>query len=237
MQMHGVVDPDFAECAIELCGQTMILARSGVLYWPAQDLLIVADLHLEKGTAQASFGRFLPPYDTRATLARLAAALAYFEPAAVIALGDSLHDRRAAGRLDEADLATLALLQAGRDWCWVTGNHDPEIPAILGGTVSAEVELGALTLRHEPRGDATAQEIAGHLHPAARFAAQGAIVRRPCFVSNGQRMILPAFGSFTGGLNVLDSAFTPVFGQDELSVWMLGSEGIYPVPARGLRGD
>ncbi len=228
---------DFAQQPIGVCGRTFVADQSGALYWPAERALIVADLHLEKASSGASRGRLLPPYDTRATLMKLAEAVERFKAEAVIALGDSLHDLDAAARISGEDLDILRFIQDDRDWLWITGNHDPQIDARLGGVSRAEVELSGLMLRHVPYGGRITHELAGHLHPAARLSMHGHTLRRPCFVGNGLRLVLPAFGTFTGGLNVLDDAFEPLFGNDGLAVWMLGTEGLYPVATRQLCGD
>lgn len=222
---------------ISVCGKIFMPDTSGALYWRAEDVLIVADLHLEKGSAAASRGQMLPPYDTRDTLMRLAELIDRFDPRAVVALGDSLHDAGAAERMAEQDVAILRILQEDRRWIWVRGNHDPEVASLLGGEVVDEINLAGITLRHEPRAGLFTHEIAGHLHPAARLWMYGHTLRRPCFLGNGRRLILPAFGAYTGGLNVLDAAFEPLFGNGGMSVWMLGQEGVYPVATRRLRGD
>ena len=179
----------------------------------------------------------LPPYDTRETLSKLATVIDSYDAATVIALGDSLHDASASDRIDGADLDTLRILQDDREWIWVTGNHDPAIAPALGGTVVPGLTVEGISLRHEPRNGAVTHEIAGHLHPAARLVMNGTSLRRPCFVANGLRLVMPAFGAFTGGLNILDSAFEPLFGNDGMSVWMIGQEGLYPVATRMLRED
>jgi hypothetical protein len=155
----------------------------------------------------------------------------------VICLGDSLQDRGACDRMADEDRDILRILQENRAWVWITGNHDPEPAARLGGTFTDEVVLEGLTLRHEPRGGRISHEIAAHLHPAAKVSMYGHTIRRPCFVGNGRRLVLPAFGAFTGGLNVLDAAFAPLFGDDGLAVTVLGHEGVYPVATRLLRED
>ncbi len=226
---------------VELAGQTFIADMAGALFWPDQQMLIVADMHFEKGSAFAVRGRMLPPYDTRETLLRLANVIDRFAPRCVIALGDSLHDGGAAARIGRDDLAALAKLQKGRDWIWVTGNHDPQIGRMFGGEVSDGHEMAGIRFQHEPSVAATVPEISGHLHPAARLAHRGMSVRRPCFVSNQHRVVMPAFGAFTGGLNVLDDAFHQLFPADApmtaMRVWMLGTEAVYPVPVAQLRGD
>lgn len=233
----AAMDGAFAQQQLTVAGRVLIADRSGALYWPARHTLIVADLHLEKGSAQAERGSFIPPYDTRTTLGRLLRVIDYFDPDVVIALGDSLHDKGAAGRLLDDDLEVILALQDGRAWHWITGNHDPDIPAALGGMVAREMELDGLVLRHEPLAGPLSGEIAGHMHPAARIARHGLILRRPCFVSNGQRLIMPAFGTYTGGLNVLDDAYLPLLGSAGIAVWMIGHEGLYPIATRQLCGD
>ena len=222
---------------ISISGKALRAHMSGALYWPAEKALIVSDLHLEKGSHFAAKGQLLPPYDTRETLRKLAVTIDAYNPETVISLGDSLHDATAAERLDSDDLQSLRILQEDRDWIWITGNHDRNIAAILGGTVLPELSVEGLTLRHEPRPGAVTHEIAGHYHPAARLVLNGTALRRPCFVGNGLRLILPAFGAYTGGLNILDIAFEPLFGCDGMAVWMLGQEGVYPVATRLLRED
>ena len=228
---------DFGSRPIELAGEALVADRSGALYWPAERTLIVADLHLEKGSADAARGRLLPPYDTRATLLKLADAADRYRPRVVIALGDSLHDVGGAARMAPMDRVMLRNIQAGRTWIWITGNHDPAIDAAMGGQSLPAIELRGLLLRHEPVAGCTTREIAAHLHPAAKLSVRGHTLRRPCFVGNGSRLVLPAFGAFTGGLNVLDEAFLPLFESAGFAVWMLGREGLYPVGTCHLRGD
>jgi len=223
--------------SIAVCGKPLVATASGALWWAGQSTLIVADLHFEKGSAHAARGRYLPPYDTRETLQRLTMDIERFDPERVVALGDSLHDIGAADRMHEGDRAALSVLQEARDWIWIVGNHDPMIGAELGGRVLDHIEIGGLLLRHQPLAGPVTHEIAGHFHPAARLSVYGATLRRPCFVGNNRRLVMPAFGAFTGGLNVLDSAFQPLFGDDGMRVWMLGQEGAYPVATRHLIGD
>ncbi|MCV0367820.1 ligase-associated DNA damage response endonuclease PdeM [Filomicrobium sp.] len=229
----------FGRQPIVIGSETLIADLSGALYWPARQILIVADLHFEKGSSYARHGQFLPPYDTRDTLQRLAALLKRYNDArTLIALGDSLHDRSAHQRLAPDDLAMLRELQAVCDWIWVCGNHDPVVDISLGGRVTDVVEIGGLVLRHEPSPARDFYEIAGHLHPAARIVQHGCSIRRPCFVGDRSRLVLPAFGAYTGGLNVLDPAFLPLWTEEAgFSVWMLGQDGVYPVPVAMLRED
>lgn len=228
---------DAAAQSLSICGKQLVADMSGALYWPGERMLVVADLHLEKASSHAARGTMLPPYDTHDTLERLAAAIDRYEPAVVVALGDSLHDRGAAERISSRDRAALQILQEDRRWIWVTGNHDPEIAGTLGGEVVDALAVGGLRLVHVPTGGRATHEIAGHLHPAARLSLYGHALRRPCFIGNRLRLVLPAFGTFTGGLNVLDTAFLPLFGNDGFGVWMLGQEGVYPVATRHLFGD
>jgi DNA ligase-associated metallophosphoesterase len=222
---------------VALCGKQLVADNSGALYWPGERTLLVADLHLEKGSAHAARGTMLPPYDTRQTLMRLAEVIDRYEPERVIALGDSLHDVGAAGRMPAEDLQILHIMQEDREWIWLNGNHDPEICRSLGGEVRGEFAIGGITLRHQPAAGCVTHEIAGHMHPAARLSMYGYTIRRPCFVGNGRRLVMPAFGAFAGGLNVLDDAFQPLFGNGGMAVWMLGQEGLYPVATRFLSGD
>lgn len=230
-----------ASQSMEFAGHTFVVDLAGALFWPAQQLLIVADMHLEKGSAFAVRGRMLPPYDTRETLQRLTGAIERFQPRCVIALGDSLHDGGAAARIDPDDLRALGALQTGRDWLWVTGNHDPDIGPMFGGEVTDGCEVAGIWFQHEPALEPKMPEIAGHLHPAARLSHRGLSVRRPCFAGDQRRLVMPAFGAFTGGLNVLDEAFHPLFPVDApmtaMRVWMLGTEAVYPVPVAQLQGD
>lgn len=228
---------EFSRQPLSICGRAFVADVSGALYWPAEDALIVADLHLEKGSAFAARGILLPPYDTAATLARLAATLDEYDATTVICLGDSFHDSAAADRMSAEDRETLAILQEDRAWLWLTGNHDPRIADCFGGRVFPEITVGGLAFRHEPAASPVTHEIAGHLHPAARVSFHGHVIRRPCFVGNGNRVVLPAFGTYAGGLNVLDEAFAPLFGHDGVSVLVLGQEGLYPIAARLLKED
>ena len=228
---------EFADQPVNVCGKAFLAHKSGALFWPAERALIVSDLHLEKGSSFAAYGQMLPPYDTRDTLQKLAVLIDRYDPETVICLGDSLHDQDGAARMDETDIESLRMLQEGRDWIWITGNHDPKIDRMLAGYVTPEIVVGGIALRHEPRAGARTHEIAGHFHPAARLVFHGTSLRRPCFVGNRLRLVMPAFGAFTGGLNILNAAFEPLFGDDGLDVWMLGHEGLYPVAPRLLRDD
>lgn len=208
----------------------------GVLWWAERRMLVVADLHLEKGSSFARRGQFLPPYDTSETLHRLARIVGRLDPSVVVALGDSFHDDGGAGRLLPHDREALRALQRGRDFVWIAGNHDPGRPAGVDGDHMAELAVGPVTFRHEPRRGA-AGEIAGHLHPSARVAGRARSVRRKCFAADGHRLILPAFGAYAGGLNVLDRAFAGLFARATFRAFVAGEERVYAVGPRALRRD
>lgn len=211
-----------------VAGVEFIADVSGALFHEAERLLIVADLHLEKGSAFAERRVLLPPYDTAATLARLASVAMRLAPRAIIALGDSFHDVRAGDRMAESDRHALADVQRGRDFIWVAGNHDPEIPAFAGGVRCATFSLGPVTLRHEPAHGAQA-EIAGHLHPVARVVSKSGGARRRCFASDSNRCVMPAFGAYAGGLNIRDQAFAPLFPAGVTRAHVLGRSAVYRV--------
>lgn len=220
---------------VDIAGEAAVCDRRGVLYFPEYGLLAVSDLHLEKGSALARRGTLAPPYDTAATLRRLQAVIADYRPSVVVSLGDSFHDGKGAARMPEAFRAQLEALMAGRDWFWVAGNHDPEAPAGLPGRTVREIAVGALSFRHEPSREAAAGEIAGHLHPCARIVQRGRSVRRRCFAGDGRRMIMPAFGAYTGSLNVLDRAYAGLFRLESLTAYMLGAERVFALPGSMLR--
>ncbi|MGH6763003.1 MAG: ligase-associated DNA damage response endonuclease PdeM [Phyllobacterium sp.] len=217
-----------------IAGVAALCDPAGVLYLPEERILIVSDLHLEKGSSFARRGMLVPPYDTGATLGVLAKVMARYHPKTVISLGDSFHDPEASARLPEIYSVRLKELMNGRSWVWITGNHDPNVPVDLPGETFLELATGALTFRHEPRLVASRGEIAGHLHPAARIVRRGSSVRRPCFASDGERLIMPAFGAYTGALNVLDRAFRGLFAEERLCAFMLGTERVYPIARAAL---
>lgn len=208
---------------------------TGALYLPSERTLLLSDLHFEKASFFAGRGVFLPPYDTRATLASIAQAIAAFSPRRVIAMGDSFHDRHGATRVVPVDRDALTALQTGRDWLWLTGNHDPDAAGDLPGEVAAEADLGGIRLVHEPT-LREGPEIAGHLHPAAKMRLRGKSVRRRCFISDGTRLLLPAMGALTGGLNVCDPVVRSLFARGA-DVWMLGEGRVYNVSRNLLLPD
>lgn len=224
-----------ADHAIAVCSASLLADPGGALYWPEHGVLVVADLHLEKGSSFAARGVLLPPYDTAATLARLARLVTHYAPRCVIALGDSFHDGGGPARLADADREALSIMQRGREWIWITGNHDPEPAAGIGGTFIETVTVGALTFRHLPTG--ASGEISGHLHPVARVAHRGRAVSRRCFAADATRMIMPAFGAFSGGLNIRDTMFADVFGTLAFKAHLLGDGRLYAFAAKRCLPD
>ena len=214
---------------VDVSGVTLVADLSGALVWPERRLLVVSDLHLEKGSSYAARGVLLPPYDTAATLSRLAAVIARHDPRMVIALGDSFHDREAHARLSVTDRDALAALQARREWIWISGNHDPALPSDLGGLVATEVAIGPVVFRHEPTG--RVGEIAGHLHPKARIATRGRAMERRCFASDGERAVMPAFGAYAGGLSIRDAAFAKIFSSLDFIAHVLGDVRMHTIAA------
>ncbi|MEM9207040.1 MAG: ligase-associated DNA damage response endonuclease PdeM [Pseudomonadota bacterium] len=228
------VEYPHAEVAVNGVGLTLLV--QGAIWWAERQTLIVSDLHLEKGSSFASRGLLIPPYDTAATLKRLGALIAEWQPKTVIALGDNFHDRFGGERMAAPDRETLSALQDGRDWLWVTGNHDPEPQAGVGGEWVDTLELQGLVFRHEPHPRsaqpglfpcASEGEICGHLHPSAKVRARGRSVRRSCFVTDGRRLVMPAFGVLTGGLDIRDRAYKPVFGGEPVKVFMRGRDRLF----------
>src|SRR3954463_6000056 len=216
-------------------GVTLHADCLGALYWHEDGALILADLHLEKGSSFARRGQLLPPYDTAETLARLARLIARCAPRTVIALGDNFHDGDGPGRLSAHDRASLAALQRGRDWIWIAGNHDPDPADGIGGSFGGALAGGGLVFRHEPTG--AKGEVAGHLHPVARVIGRGRTVSRRCFASDGVTLLMPAYGAFAGGLNVRHRAFAGVFGTPAFTVHLLGEERLYSLNATRCAAD
>ena len=194
-------------------GETLHLMSSGALFWPARRTLTVSDLHLGKSERLARRGgTLLPPYETQATLEKLDRDLEATEAETVICLGDSFDDLAALDGIEETSRLWLARLMAGRQWIWITGNHDPG-PIEIGGTHRSELLLRPFTFRHIAVPGETA-EISGHYHPKASLAGQS----RPCFLADAQRLILPAYGAYTGGLRAHDAALTGLMAKDALAI-------------------
>lgn len=193
-----------------LAGATLEARPAGTLVWPSEGLLVVSDLHLCKAARVARRqGIMLPPYETADTLARLADEIEAVQPKAVICLGDSFDDLAAADELEDADRARLAALQAGRTWIWIEGNHDPG-PIDLGGTHRWEITIGGLTFRHIAEPDAQG-EISGHYHPKATLDARGRRLTKAAFLYDAARLVMPAFGTYTGGLNASSGPLRRLF--------------------------
>lgn len=217
------------ETRIILNGEDLMLDASGALWWPAQRTLVTADMHFEKGSFYGFSGQFLPPYDTRATLKRLSALMARYAPQRVIALGDSFHDRDAANRLDDSERDALTKMADRCEWIWIAGNHDPLPPAWCGRALE-DIALGKLVFRHEPSIWQVRGEVAGHLHPCTTVTRRGRSLRRRCFVEDGTRLVMPAFGAYAGGLDIRDVAIASLF-EDGFRAYMLGAARVYMVAA------
>ena len=226
---HPVAEPTL----IGVSAVVLEAFREGALWWADERLLVVADLHLEKGSSLARRGQLVPPYDTGETLARLGRLIDRLDPRVIVALGDSFHDNRGAERLSLSDRQTLAGHQARRTWMWIAGNHDSAKHALRGDHVDV-LALGRIVFRHEPVPGGAEGEIAGHLHPAARVYGRGRSVRRRCFAGDGTRLIMPAFGAYAGGLDVLDAAFAGLFSAPTFRAFMLGEDRVYAVSRRAL---
>ncbi len=210
--------------ALTFRGESLLLDSAGILFWPGQALLAVADLHLEKGSACAGRGQLVPPWDSRETLGRLSRLAALYAPRVIVALGDSFHDGGGAARLAAGDRAALDRLGAAR-LVWVRGNHDPEWPAGLPGEAAADFRLGGLVFRHQAAAGA-AGEISGHFHPKARVTTRAGDIVRPCFVADSTRLMLPAFGAYTGGLDVGHPAIQALYPAGA-TVFLLGREKLF----------
>ena len=229
--LDGALAPSHGGMTIVVGAGALVADLSGALYWPDEGTLIVADLHLEKGSSFARRGMLLPPYDTGATLARLGRVIAHYAPRRVIALGDSFHDGGGPARVMAQDRAALVALQRGREWVWIAGNHDPDPARDIGGEFAERLSVGPLTLRHEPTEGPCDGEIAGHLHPSARVTQRGLAVTCKCFATDGRRLILPAFGAYAGGLNIRDRAFARVFGALAFTAHLIGEQRLYSFSA------
>lgn len=217
---------------LRVCGRELLLDPAGALLWPDEKMLIVADLHIGKAAALARRGLMAPPYEFEETLARLEALIERHRPRMVVSLGDGLHGAEAAALIEEAGFDRLSALIRRQLWLWVTGNHDTAIPLALGGAVLPRFERAGLSFVHVPSG--REGEIAGHLHPVARIATPAhRIQRRRCFASDGRRLLLPALGAFTGGLDVLDPAIAGLF-PGPFTAYLLGSRRVFAVPAARL---
>ncbi|HEX8049820.1 ligase-associated DNA damage response endonuclease PdeM [Rhizobium sp.] len=226
-QGNGATPASGVEIAVH--DVTAVCDPLGALYLPDAGILVVSDLHLEKGAAFARRGMLLPPYDTLATLTVLAAVISRYDPKLVVSLGDNFHDRVGSAHLPEEFRSLIVTMARGREWIWINGNHDPDGTVDLPGQSVDEMQYGGLTFRHEPKGGRQAGEIAGHLHPSATVRRREKSVRRPCFATDGARLLMPAFGVMTGGLDLRHKAMTGLFDRESLIAHLLGRDRIYSV--------
>jgi DNA ligase-associated metallophosphoesterase len=208
-------------------GYSLAALSNGALFWPARRALIVADLHFEKASWFAQTGQMLPPYDSAATLTDLESAVAAAEPAEIWCLGDSFHDSRGCDRLPEAEQVRLRALTAAHRWVWIVGNHDSALGDPCGGEVADEAEVDGLVLRHEAEPAELRPELSGHFHPKLRVRVRGRLVARRCFVATDTKLILPAFGSLTGGLDAHHPEIVRAVGRQ--------AEALVPLADRMLR--
>lgn len=224
---------DKGSSRVLLCGKSFVADATGALYWPAEKTLIVSDLHLEKGSYLTDEGVVLPPYDTASAFEKLEEALDRYDPLRVIALGDSFCTDREA-RLSAHDADWLYDLIEDRDWYWVCGPDQAQVPECFGGTVLPHVSLGGIKFRYEPVRAPVSHEIAGRMHPVAQISEYGHVMRGRCFVSNGMRLILPSMGKYSPGANVLGSAFDSLLGHEGLFVWSINAGRVSQVASGQL---
>jgi DNA ligase-associated metallophosphoesterase len=227
-----------AHATVTLAGAPVLADHSGAVLLADDRTLVVADLHFEKGSAFAARGdAWLPPYDTGETLARLERVCRQYKPHRVVCLGDSFHDLGGPGRMAAGDLGRLRRLVQRHDWVWVAGNHDPAPPTDLGGETVATLTVGPLTLRHEAAtGALPSGEVSGHFHPKATVRTRGRRISGRCFVTDGRRLILPAFGAFTGGLNALDPAVAALL-RPAFRVFVIGRQRLFAFRRHQLLPD
>jgi DNA ligase-associated metallophosphoesterase len=214
----------------------IVCRTAGALWVEAHAVLIVADLHLEKGSSFAMRGQMLPPYDTRETLMRLEAEVEYLSPRLLVFLGDTFHDAGGEDRLEAGHHARLESLALGRTLLWLAGNHDRTAPRELPGDIADAFSVAGLDLVHEPSEAPHGVEIAGHLHPCAKVRSKAASVRRRCFVTDGERLILPAFGAYAGGLNIRDAVFEKLLRRRPLAA-VLGRDRVHAIGWPSLERD
>ncbi|QFU07394.1 hypothetical protein PARPLA_01083 [Rhodobacteraceae bacterium THAF1] len=218
-------------CDFDLAGAHLRLLSTGALWWPDEGTLVVSDLHLCKSERIARrSGQMLPPYETRDTLARLDADVLATKARTVICLGDSFDDDAAREGLGEAETLWIQRMQAGRQWIWITGNHDPA-PTDIGGTALDDLEIGPLIFRHIADPNAQA-EVSGHYHPKARLALRGKLISRPCCLYDDARAILPAYGTYTGGLDWTAPVLAGLMGANACAILTGQRPCAVPMPQR-----
>jgi DNA ligase-associated metallophosphoesterase len=219
---------------IHLAGERLMLDPLGGLFWPDAGLLAVSDLHLEKGSSFARKGKLLPPWDTHATLDRLTILLRRWRPRMVVTLGDSFHDPDGAGRLPKSEVDRLIAMTEAHRFIWVLGNHDPRPADGIGGHFVTEFVTHPISFRHAAVATADGVEIVGHHHPKATIPARGATLTRPCFVAGPKRLMLPAFGAYTGGLDVREPEIARLFPMGG-RIFLLGRDRLFSFELGRLR--
>ncbi len=231
----GIVH-DVGASRVLLCGRSLIADPTGAIFWPSENALIVADLQLCNCSYLEGVDVLLPPYDTASSFEKLEEALDRYDPARVIALGNSFEGLTSSG-LSHHQSDWLQDMMEGRDWYWVTSDEDSELPAGIGGEVVPQLALSGIKFRAEAVRAPVANEIAGGLHPVAQVSQYGYLTRGRCFVTNGMRLIMPAVGNYSAGTNVLSSAFDPYLAQGALFVWFLSQGCVHPVAPPQLIED
>ena len=222
-----------ADVSLSFAGALLWPLPCGALWWPAESALLVADLHLEKGSHHAARGWMLPPHDSLDTLLRLSAALRRTGARRLICLGDSFHDAQGPARMLPGARDLLVAMIAATDWLWITGNHDDDCGSALGGSAMAEAELASIALRHEAFPQDSRPEISGHFHPKVALPLRaGRRVRRHCIALAANRMILPAYGSFAGGMAFDDPAIAAALGSVPDAIVVLADGRLVRMPGR-----
>lgn len=227
LRRRGDCDIAVGMVPFSFAGHDLLALRSGALFWPARGALLVADLHFEKASWFATFGQMLPPYDSLATLAELAALVEATGAREMWCLGDSFHDDAGCGRLPAEARDRLRALTAATAWTWITGNHDAGLADRCGGAVVDAALVDGVMLRHEASRHEIRPELSGHFHPKLRLRVRGRQVARRCFVATPGKLILPAFGALTGGLDAGHPEIARAVGP--------GAEALVPVADRLLR--
>lgn len=221
---------DFSMCETEFGGQLLSLTGDGMIWIESARALIASDIHFEKGSFYTRFATLLPSYDSDDALERLESSVQKHQPEIFIALGDSFHDPKAGERMDVALMRRLnTLILSVKDWRWVMGNHDPDIDINIAGTRVDETQVGDIVFRHELKAKETQPEISGHYHPKHSIFIKNIHVSAPCFVQSGNRLIMPAFGSFTGGLKIDHPVLTKYMPVDDRTVFMVQKNSVYKV--------